>query len=112
MGSLQDDIPKGQPAPTDFQEEANIYEDEINLIDYFGVPWKRKYLLPFLKRNFRILSFLRKQESTFPASGFRVRPGMTKPKSGTYLMETAVAPLGLVLPAIPLPIVKTKNWNF
>jgi len=46
MGSLQDDIPKGQPAPTDFQEEANIYEDEINLIDYFGVPWKRKYLAP------------------------------------------------------------------
>ena len=26
----------------DVQKEANIYEDEINLIDYFRVFWKRK----------------------------------------------------------------------
>ena len=26
-------------------EEANIYEDEINLIDYFGVFWKHKWFI-------------------------------------------------------------------
>lgn len=43
MKSSQNNIPNSQPAPA--QEEANIYEDEINLIDYFRVLWKRKYFI-------------------------------------------------------------------
>ena len=45
MGSLQSDIPEEPTAPTDAQKRANIHEDEINLIDYFRVLWKRKYLV-------------------------------------------------------------------
>ena len=42
MESLQSSNPNSQPAPTGANQEANIYEDEINLMDYFRVLWKRK----------------------------------------------------------------------
>ena len=42
MANSQSGIPNGQPVPTNVQKEANTYEDEINLIDYFRVLWKRK----------------------------------------------------------------------
>jgi len=34
-----------QATGSDVHEAANIYEDEINLIDYFRVLWKRKWLI-------------------------------------------------------------------
>ncbi len=41
MASLENDSSKKQTTD-DVKEEARIYEDEINLIDYFRVLWKRK----------------------------------------------------------------------
>ena len=37
--------PNGQTTDNGAHEEANIYEDEINLIDYFIVLWKRKWFI-------------------------------------------------------------------
>ena len=45
MTDSQNDNSKSQLVPTNVQQETNIYEDEINLIDYFRVFWKRKYLI-------------------------------------------------------------------
>lgn len=45
MAGSQKDIPNSQPVPTNAQKEANVYKDEINLIDYFTVLWKRKYII-------------------------------------------------------------------
>ena len=45
MGNLQSNNPNSQPAPIGADQEANIYEDEINLIDYLKVLWKHKYLI-------------------------------------------------------------------
>ena len=42
MANSQSGIPNSQPVPTNVQKEAKTYEDEINLIDYFRVLWKRK----------------------------------------------------------------------
>lgn len=41
----------GQAVDVNIQGETNIYDDEINLIDYFLIVWKRK-------RFILILSFL------------------------------------------------------
>jgi hypothetical protein len=69
MGSLRNDAPDSHPVPKNAQKEANIYEDEINLIDYLRVLWKRKYfvlpgsvlpvlivgpILFFLPRNYKV----------------------------------------------------------
>lgn len=45
MSSSENDGSNKQAAGNDVQGKANIYEDEINLIDYFRVLWKRKRLL-------------------------------------------------------------------
>ena len=45
MPDSQNDNSKSQLVPTNVQQETNIYKDEINLIDYFRVFWKRKYLI-------------------------------------------------------------------
>jgi hypothetical protein len=45
MASSQNNIPNSQTNPKNIQEKANPYEDEINLIDYFMVIWKRKYFI-------------------------------------------------------------------
>ncbi len=45
MAVSQNDTPRSQPVPTDAQEREKIYEDEINLMDYFRVLWKRKSLI-------------------------------------------------------------------
>jgi len=45
MASLENDSSKKQITSKDVQGEANIYEDEINLIDYFRVIWKRKWFI-------------------------------------------------------------------
>jgi len=45
MASLENDSSKKQTTGNDVKKEANIYEDEINLIDYFLVLWKRKWLI-------------------------------------------------------------------
>ena len=42
MANSQSGIPNSQPVPTNVQKEAKTHEDEINLIDYFRVLWKRK----------------------------------------------------------------------
>ncbi len=42
MPDSQNGNSKSQLVPTNVQQETNIYEDEINLIDYFRVLWKRK----------------------------------------------------------------------
>ena len=41
MTSSENDGSNKQSAGTDAQEDANIYEDEINLIDYFRVTSRR-----------------------------------------------------------------------
>ena len=45
MAVSQNDTPRSQPVPTDAQEREKIYENEINLMDYFRVLWKRKSLI-------------------------------------------------------------------
>ncbi len=45
MASLENDSSKKQTTDDDAKKEASIYEDEINLIDYFRVLWKRKYFI-------------------------------------------------------------------
>jgi len=45
MPDSQNDNSKSQSAPTNVQKETTIYEDEINLIDYFLVLWKRKWFI-------------------------------------------------------------------
>jgi len=45
MASLENDGSNKQATGNDVQKEANIYEDEINLIDYFRVLWKRRYFI-------------------------------------------------------------------
>jgi hypothetical protein len=47
MEDSQKDAPNRSPNPSNFQQETNIYEDEINLIDYLMVLWKRKWLIFF-----------------------------------------------------------------
>jgi len=71
MGRLQNDIPNSQPVSTNVQEGANIYEDEINLIDYFIVLWRRKYfillgsVLPALIVGLILFSWPRKYKVTY-----------------------------------------------
>lgn len=45
MGNSKNDCQTSQQVPPNAHEEANSYEDEINLIDYFRVIWKCKYLI-------------------------------------------------------------------
>ena len=45
MAGLENDGSNKQTTGNDIHEEANIYEDEINLIDYFLVLRKRKYII-------------------------------------------------------------------
>jgi len=45
MASSQKKIPNSQPIPKNVQKEVNTYEDEINLIDFLRVLWKRKYFI-------------------------------------------------------------------
>ena len=45
MTDLQNDESGSQQLPTTGKENADIYEDEINLADYLLVLWKRKYLI-------------------------------------------------------------------
>jgi hypothetical protein len=45
MTSSKKDSPNSKPVRKDIQEKVNLYEDEINLIDYLGVLWKRKYFI-------------------------------------------------------------------
>ena len=45
MESSQSRVVNSQQVPNDVREAANIYEDEINLIDYFRVLWKRKWFI-------------------------------------------------------------------
>jgi hypothetical protein len=45
MANLENDGSNKQTTGNDAQEEANIYEDEINLMDYFLVLWKRKWFI-------------------------------------------------------------------
>ncbi len=45
MLDSQNDNLNSQPGPTNVQQETNIYEGEINLIDYFRIVWKRKYFI-------------------------------------------------------------------
>lgn len=42
MADLENGGSNKQTTGNNAQEEANIYEDEINLMDYFLVLWKRK----------------------------------------------------------------------
>ena len=45
MEGSQNDAPKNQPISKNVHEETSSYEEEINLIDYFCVLWKRRYLI-------------------------------------------------------------------
>ena len=45
MASSENDGLNKQAAGNVIQNESNIYEDEINLIDYFKVLWKHKWLI-------------------------------------------------------------------
>ena len=45
MTSSENNGSNKQAAGNDAQEDANIYEDEINLIDYFRVIWKHRWLI-------------------------------------------------------------------
>ena len=45
MGNSENDGSNKQGTGNDVPQEANICEDEINLIDYFRVIWKRKWFV-------------------------------------------------------------------
>jgi hypothetical protein len=45
MNSSENDGSNKQAADNDVHGKANIYEDEINLMDYFLVLWKRKWFI-------------------------------------------------------------------
>ena len=45
MAGSENDGSGKQTTGNNVHEEANVYEDEINLIDYFLVLWKRKYFV-------------------------------------------------------------------
>ena len=45
MPDSQNDNSNSQPVPTNVQKETIVYEDEINLMDYFLVLWKYKFLI-------------------------------------------------------------------
>jgi len=45
MASSENDGSNKQDMGNNVSEEANIYEDEINLMDYFIVLWKRKWFI-------------------------------------------------------------------
>jgi hypothetical protein len=45
MTDLQNDESGSQQLPATGKESADIHEDEINLVDYLLVLWKRKYLI-------------------------------------------------------------------
>jgi len=45
MTNPQNDIPNSKPASKNTMYKANIYEDEIDLIDYLNILWKRKYFI-------------------------------------------------------------------
>jgi len=45
MASSKNDIPKNQSVPKSIMGKASTSEDEIDLIDYFRVLWKRKYFI-------------------------------------------------------------------
>ena len=45
MTSSQNDTPNDQPVPENIRNRTESYEDEIDMIDYFRVLWKRKYLI-------------------------------------------------------------------
>ena len=45
MASLENDRSKKQTTDDDVKEKASIYKDEINLMDYFVVLWKRKWFV-------------------------------------------------------------------
>ena len=71
MRSSENDGPNKRGAGSDVHEEANVYEDEINLIDYFRVLWKRKYfillgsVLPALIVGLIFFSWPRKYKVTY-----------------------------------------------
>jgi hypothetical protein len=45
MASLENDSSKNQTTNDNAKKQASIYEDEINLMDYFAVLWKRKWFV-------------------------------------------------------------------
>jgi hypothetical protein len=45
MTSSKNDIPKNQSVPKSIMGKADTSEDEIDLIDYFRILWKRKYFI-------------------------------------------------------------------
>ena len=45
MTSSKNDIPKNQSVPKSIMGKADTNDDEIDLIDYFKVLWKRKYFI-------------------------------------------------------------------
>jgi len=45
MTGSENDSAKKQTTDNDVKEESSIYEDEINLLDYFRVLWKRKWFI-------------------------------------------------------------------
>ena len=45
MEGSQNDVLNSQPISKNVQEETKVYEDEINLIDYFRVLWKQKWFI-------------------------------------------------------------------
>ena len=71
MASLENDDSNKQMADNNAQEEANVYEDEINLMDYFFVLWKRKWfillatLLPTLIIGIVLLVYPRTYKVTY-----------------------------------------------
>lgn len=45
MASMKNDISDSQTAPKNLKEKIDIHEDEINLVDYLRIIFKRKYLI-------------------------------------------------------------------
>ncbi|MFH1716075.1 MAG: hypothetical protein ABIF19_01880 [Planctomycetota bacterium] len=45
MADSQSDCPHSQPDPKNHRDKSSTSEDEINLIDYFAVLWRRKYFI-------------------------------------------------------------------
>ena len=71
MASLENNVSDKQTAGNNVKEEMNLYEDEINLVDYFLVLWKRKWfifltsVLPALVVGFILLIGPRDYKTTY-----------------------------------------------
>ena len=107
MPNPKNDIPNKQSVSKNIMEKVYSYDDEIDLIDYFRVFWKRKYfiflsprrkknqsqcvlprpsqIVPSLLHSFLVLVFF-----TFSFQKIKISPTARNPDVLKYLVQLVV----------------------